>query len=74
MAKEIDTSVLLELSPERRLELIALIWDSLVAEDKADNLDEAAAAEADRRVEELIRNPEAGISSEEVRKRRGWKP
>ncbi|MCA8910538.1 MAG: addiction module protein [Planctomycetes bacterium] len=72
MANAVDTDQLLKLSPEKRLELISLLWNSLVTEDAPVDLDEETWAEAARRAEELKANPEIGISLEELRKKRGW--
>jgi putative addiction module component (TIGR02574 family) len=53
------------LSPQERLELIGELWDSL--DDQAFEVTPELAAELDRRLDELRRNPDAGRSWEEVR-------
>jgi putative addiction module component (TIGR02574 family) len=54
------------LTPEERLTLLEEIWDSLEPEDV--RLTEAQRAELDRRLDDLERNPDAGIPWEEVLK------
>lgn len=52
-------------SPRERLELIGELWDSL--DDESLEVTPELAAELDRRLEDLRRNPHAGRPWEEVR-------
>ena len=54
------------LSPAQRLELIELLWDSLVSTPEAIPFTDAQRAELDRRLDELDREGPTGIPAEEV--------
>jgi putative addiction module component (TIGR02574 family) len=55
------------MSVDERLDLLAVIWDSLDPDDVP--LTEAQRAELDRRLDELMNDPSAGIPWEEVARR-----
>jgi putative addiction module component (TIGR02574 family) len=57
------------LTPAERIELAQDLWDSLEPEEIAEALPltEAQKAELDRRLEDLERDPDAGIPWEQVR-------
>ena len=59
------------LSPDQRLELIELLWDSLSSTPEAIPFTDAQRAELDRRLDELEREGPIGISAEEVLNRLG---
>jgi putative addiction module component (TIGR02574 family) len=73
MSKVVNDGDLLKLSARRRIEVISLLWNSLIDEGVATPPDDAALDEAESRIAELQAHPERGISLEEMRKRRGWK-
>ena len=56
-----------QLSVPERLELINVIWDTLVDSPDALPVSEAQRLELDRRLEAHQRNPEAGIDWEQLR-------
>ena len=58
-----------ELSVAERIQLAEDLWDSVAAETGELPLTEAQAAELDRRLAELARDPEAGESWQVVRER-----
>jgi len=54
------------LSPDQRLELIELLWDSLSSTPEAIPFTEAQRTELDRRLDELDREGPSGIPAEVV--------
>lgn len=58
-----------DLTPEQRLELLERLWDSLTATPERIPVTAAQREELDRRLDELERDPSAGIPWDEVRKR-----
>lgn len=72
MATEVDTSLLLKLSAEKRLEIISILWDSLVDEDANVPISEAIIDEAEKRLDDLTDHPEKGVTYAEMKERRGW--
>ena len=57
------------LSPEERLQLIELLWDSLSASPEAIPFTDAQRAELDRRLDDLDLDGPTGIPAEEVLRR-----
>jgi putative addiction module component (TIGR02574 family) len=57
------------LTPGERIRLAEELWDSLPSESEEPPLNDAQRRELDRRLEAYRRNPNAGSSWEEVRKR-----
>ena len=57
------------LSPEERLQLIELLWDSLSANPEVIPFTDAQRAELDRRLDDLDRDGPTGIPAEEVLRR-----
>lgn len=56
------------LSPEIKLKLIHELWDDLAANPTDVPIDESQIDEAERRIERLDRNPELGLTWEEVKR------
>lgn len=54
---------------DERIRLVQDVWDRLVDRGYEPELTEGMKAELDRRVEELDRNPDAGVPWEEVKAR-----
>ncbi len=60
---------LLELSPEERLELVELLWDSIADDDNALALTDEQRADLERRLAEADADLTGGSPWEEVRER-----
>lgn len=64
-----DLAAILELPIEERLEIVAVICDSIVNDTHAPELTGEQLAELERRLAEVDENPEAGEPWEAVRQR-----
>jgi putative addiction module component (TIGR02574 family) len=64
-----EISELLELPVGERVRLAQVLWDSVAANQEAYPISEAERAELDRRLAAYDRDPEAGSSWEEVKRR-----
>lgn len=65
----IDREALHNLSVSERLLLVEEIWDSIPAENQALSLTDAQRRELDRRLQNMVNEPDAGISWDEVKAR-----
>ncbi len=66
---KVSLSEVLELSVPERIQLVEDIWDSVAAIPEAIPLTDAQREELDRRLEDYQKNPSAGFSWEDVKKR-----
>jgi putative addiction module component (TIGR02574 family) len=66
---DIYTDTIRDLAPAEKLRLVERIWDDLAAEDGPIPLPDWAVAEATRRRDEMLANPNLGSTHEEVWKR-----
>jgi putative addiction module component (TIGR02574 family) len=69
----VDRTELLALSALEKLEIIEMLWDDLGSADREIPLPDWVDQEVVRRREELIANPEIGLTHEEVWSRIGSK-
>ena len=60
---------ILEMSVAERIQLVEDIWDSIAAVPESLSLTEAEHQELDRRLEAYAKNPNEGISWDEVKKK-----
>ena len=61
-----NTSMVFELSPTEKLQLVQDLWDSLASEPKNVPVRDSHLQEAARRREYLLQHPEAGVSWSEA--------
>jgi putative addiction module component (TIGR02574 family) len=66
---DIYTDTIRNLAPAEKLRLVERIWDDLAAEDAPIPLPEWAVAEANRRRDEMLADPNLGLTHDEVWKR-----
>jgi len=66
---KISLADVLELSVAERIQLAEDIWDTIPKASEAPKLTDAQRAELDRRLEAHRKNPEAGLSWEDVKAR-----
>ena len=66
---QIEVSDLLSLPLEERVEMVRVLWESIVDSQESYPLSEAERAELDRRLAAYDRDPDAGSSWEEVERR-----
>jgi len=67
--KTISMADILQLDVSERIQLVEDIWDSIAIMPVAVNLSDAQRKTLDRRLESYRRNPNAGASWEDVKKR-----
>ena len=65
----IQLSDILQLSVPERLQWVEAIWDSIANEPQSFSLTEAQRTELDRRMKAYQRDPEAGLSFEELQQK-----
>jgi putative addiction module component (TIGR02574 family) len=68
---DIYTDAIRDLGPSAKLQLVEQIWDDLAAEEAPLPLPDWAVAEANRRRDEMLADPNLGSTHEEVWKRIG---
>jgi putative addiction module component (TIGR02574 family) len=66
---DIYTDTIRALGPAEKLQLVERIWDDLAAEDTPIPLPDWAIAEATRRRDEMLADPDLGSTHDEVWKR-----
>lgn len=62
----VDRSELLSLSPEEKLRIIEMLWDDLGTVEQSIPLPDWIDVEAARRRDEMVENPEMGLTHEEA--------
>jgi len=68
-----DTSLLHNLRYEEKLRIVLELWDDLAASNAPIDVSEAAIAEANRRLREMLDSPEIAIDDKEMWRRiDGW--
>jgi putative addiction module component (TIGR02574 family) len=65
----VNLSEVLKLPLEERLKLVEAIWESIAEFPEALELTDAQRQELDRRLEDYVRDPDAGVPWSEVRAR-----
>ena len=60
------------MSVAERIQLMEDIWGTIAAEPESLALTEAQTEELDRRVEAYYRDPDAGVTREELNKTKAW--
>ncbi len=66
---DVYTDTIRDLTPADKLKLVERIWDDLAAEGATLPLPDWAVAEATRRRDEMLANPNLGLTQDEVWKR-----
>lgn len=59
--------VIASLPIDEQLDLVEAVWDGLVANDEAPTITDPQRATLDRRLEAMVREPDAALSWDEVR-------